>query len=325
MQLSRIPQYLTNLKYLTAKDVFKLMFNLPGYYYRRAFGGRYCEKKVNEYKMILDLNDKGITKELMFLGTREKEHHMILKETLKPGMVVLDIGANVGYYAVMMGRMVGATGKIYAVEPEVMNYCMLNLNVSLNGLEDVVDTFNLGISNESGVGEFYRSKKSNWHTFYPTVHTGVETESLVDVSPVEVPVSSIGDFARGRRNIDLIRMDVEGFEVEIIESLLSLLDDETFRPKILFEVHMPRYDDKEHNMRQCLRDVFDKGYYVKDMASNIHDKGGAESFKKRGYEPNDIIKTDFLKRGLYDKVSNEDALELICDTDHVRTVLLVRK
>ncbi|GAH40985.1 unnamed protein product, partial [marine sediment metagenome] len=230
--------------------------------------------------------------------------------------------ANLGYYSIMLGKMVGEKGKVYAVEPSVHNYCMLKLNIALNRLEDVVETFNIGISNETGTGKFYESAKSNWHTFYPKVHSGTGTESLMTREPIDVPVMTIGDFQKGRRKADLLRMDVEGFEVEIFQSLMPLIRSQDFRPKILFEVHQPRYDDNEHNMRDKLRGLFSQGYYTKFLSSNNYEETTRNFLRRKGYEPDAVVRTDGRNRGMFHNIANEDAVELICDTDFVRSVLL---
>ena len=320
MQLRNIPYYLN----LSGGDFARLVANYPGYLLRAARGIRFAEKRVHDYRMVLDLEDQGISRELWLIQSREKEHIAMLGSALEPGMTVLDIGANIGYYSVMMGKLVGANGKIYAVEPSLANYSLLNLNLDLNGMDGLVERFNMGISNKTGEGDFFQSERSNWHTFYPTVHSGDETESLVGTKAVPVPVITLPDFAEGKRKIDLIRMDVEGFEVEILTGLLPMLEDTSFGPKLLFEVHQPRYDDDEYDMRGVLQALFDAGYRVDTLASNAHSSGGEKVFKTMGYEADEVIKTDFQKRGIFSDITNEHAIELMCDTDYVRAVLMTR-
>lgn len=321
MNLKNISYYIN----LRARDWAKLLFTYPYYHYKIHSGAKYIEKKIHNYRLLIDLKDEGISKQLMLLETREGDHIIILKKELLKGMVAFDLGANIGYYAVMMAKLVGTSGKVYAVEPSRSNYLLLSLNIKLNQLEDIIESYNIGISNKTGTDNFYESEKSNWHTFYPKVHSGTDTESLVSKAPVEVPVMTIADFAKGKRKIDLIRMDIEGFEVEVFESLLPLLKDKSFGPKILFEVHQPRYNDQEHNMRKVLKSLFEFGYHVKTLASNQYDRGGREIFEQRGYKPSMVIKTDFLKRGIYNAVTDEDAIYFMCDTDFTRAVLLDRK
>jgi len=326
MKLKYIKKYPYTLKNIGLMGTIKLMFNLPFYNYKRA-STRYFETKVNNYRMLLDLQDKGISRDLFLYGTREKEHIVFLQGCLKKGMAALDIGANIGYYSTMMGKMVGEEGKIYAVEPSMDNFNLLSLNVKLNGMDDIVDTYHVGISDKTGMGKFYQSEKSNWHTFYPEVHSGTSTESLVDTQPIDVPTITIKDFIEGKRKIELIRMDIEGYEVEVLESIIPLVQEGNFTSRILFEVHQPRYDDSEHNMKDCLRRLFDCGYYVKQLASHVgyKEREGREMFLRKGYKAVDLISSDGVEREIFNDISNEDAITFMCETDFVRTVLLEYK
>ena len=192
-------------------------------------------------------------------------------------------------------------------------------------MEKVVETFNMGISSRTGTGKFYLSEKSNWHTFYPKVHSSDLTESLIDTTPVDVPVITVKDFSAGKRKIDLIRMDIEGYEVEVLDSIAPMLQNNEFCPKILFEVHRSRYDDKEHNMKTVLKKIFAAGYHTKILASLDYNKKIADLFQKYGYHPKQMIKTDYLRRAIFENISDENAIELMCYTDYVRSVLLVKK
>ena len=83
--------------------------------------------------MFLDLQDRGISRTLLLFGERELEHKKMLEEVLEPGMSVLDIGANIGYYALMELNLIGKTGNLIAVEPSPSNVDLLKRNLSLNG------------------------------------------------------------------------------------------------------------------------------------------------------------------------------------------------
>ena len=52
-----------------------------------------------------------------FYWSRELEHRVMLQKVLRPGMTVLDIGANIGYYAIMEAKQVAPSGKVIAIEP----------------------------------------------------------------------------------------------------------------------------------------------------------------------------------------------------------------
>lgn len=291
-------------------------------YQKGVLGKRYVTKKVNGYRMYLDLNDRGISRTLALFGTREKDQIYILEKELKPGMVVLDIGSNIGSYALLEAGIVGCRGKVYAVEPAPDNFGRLNANVMLNRLDGIIQTFQLGISNRQGVQKLFLSESSNLHTFcLEEFSVGKRGESR-EKRTIDVETVSISDFRENKRQIDFIRMDIEGYEIEAFQGMLSALKKGGFSPMVLFETHRPKYNTNDRNIRDILEKLFSFGYFVKTIISNDEPKG---KFRERGYQPTRLIKSDFVMRGIYDHVSEEDALYFISDAGYVRAVLLARE
>ena len=277
---------------------------------------QYWEKDIHNYRMKLDLYDLGISRALMFFGSREEDHKYVLEQVLKPGMTVLDLGANIGYYALMECKLVGPKGFVYAIEPHPTNFAMLKENIKLNKMENRVEMHQMGGSDKTSVECLYGSNKSNLHTFC-LGEGGSEGLNMIEVSTMTVP-----DFCKGKKKIDLIRMDIEGFEVEVFRGMLDALDDSEFNPSILFETHKPKYKDPEHSMRDVLTKMFEKGYYPKII---ISDELPRAKFKENGYTPAHTIPTDGLTRGFYYDMPEDDAIRFICDIGSVRGVLLVRR
>lgn len=288
---------------------------------RKVLRRRLIDIKVQDFRMHIDLNDPGISRTLALFGTREKEHIYILQRELSEGDVVLDIGANIGYYVLMEAGIIGQKGYIYAIEPSPSNIGILRKNVALNKLENRVEIFQMGASNKTSVEKFYLSEMSNLGTFFPKRFTEVNNNPK-DAPTINVKTTSIPDFIYGKKTIVFIRMDIEGYEVEVLGGMLPLLRENCFSPKILFETHRPKYNDASHNMRKVLKEMFAYGYYPKIIVSNDHPKG---EFLSRGYRPKTLLFTDGYLRGIYYGVKNEDAIEFICDIGFVRAVLLERR
>src|SRR5690606_8002217 len=87
----------------------------------QKLGKRFIEQPLYSYRMLLDLEDKGISRTLLLFGERELEHKIMLERVLRSGMTVLDIGANIGYYALMARGIIGPSGTLIAVEPSPSN------------------------------------------------------------------------------------------------------------------------------------------------------------------------------------------------------------
>ena len=99
----------------------------------------------------------GIGRALYVYGSRELDHKWMLTEELFPGNVVLDLGANIGYYAIMEAKIVGSSGKIYAIEPDPRNIEILKKNIKLNNIDGIFDLEEGAISNEDKKTEFIKS------------------------------------------------------------------------------------------------------------------------------------------------------------------------
>jgi len=281
---------------------------------------RFTVKNVHDYKMILDIEDVGISRALLLFGTREEDHKYILEKELKPGMTVLDLGANVGYYALMECNLVGPTGFVYCLEPHPENYNQLIKNLELNNMMDRVETYNYGGSNVDSVEKLYVSAKSNQHSFCDTRPEKNIANLEGNSETIDVQTVTVSSFIKGKKNIDFIRMDIEGFEVEVFEGMMSALDEsESFRPSVLFETHKPKYSEPDHSLKKQLEEFFARGYKAKIL---ISDELPRASFAEFGYKPDHTLKTDGITRGLYYNMPDQDIIRFACDIGSVRGLFL---
>ncbi len=159
----------------------------PYYHFARLTRGE-AIVKVNGNMMCLDLkNDLGISKDLFIF--RKREHivtdYVQTADIIRPGDTVLDIGANIGYYALLESTLVGPQGKIYGLEPVSSNYNMLTRNIELNHIENI-RAFNLAAGNKTGVEEIYVASKGNISSF-------IEREGPTYVRKEKIQVVSIDD------------------------------------------------------------------------------------------------------------------------------------
>ena len=273
------------------------------------------KKRVFDYSLYLDTSDKGLSRTLFLFGRREIDHYKMLQEILKPGMQILDIGANIGYYAVMESLVVGSEGKITAIEPMLPNIKMLRRNVALNNATNI-NVIHGAVSESTGTGKMFMSTHSNLHTF----HRDGSAFDYLESTPVDVPIMTLRDAGEqsGSRP-ELIRMDVEGHEVEILGQLIDLVREDVMTPRVIFETHLSRYK-AENDFAPVLNGLFELGYRVNVAASSS--KTGTARLRALGYEGGTPFYSDFGERALFRNISNEHAVDLICNTGGLRTVLL---
>jgi FkbM family methyltransferase len=133
-----------------------------------------------------------------------------VEQLVHPGMTVVDIGANIGYYALLLAQSVGPVGHVYAFEPDPPNLQLLRKNVAANGFQNIVTVVPLACGTQSGVTSFSNS------SFY-----GQKNQK---VAVIEVKVVSLDDYFSflGWPQVDLIKMDIEGAEKTALDGMQQL-------------------------------------------------------------------------------------------------------
>ena len=225
-------------------------------------GASFAKRNVHGKQMILSLTDPGISRTLFLLGDREREHYFILKKALKPGMNVLDLGANIGYYVLLEHTRLAGQGSIIAVEPVRDNFDLLQRNIKYNKLQSVT-TLHAAVSDQKGKAKIYLSQLSN-------VHSLLEDSSRRQTGEFEmVETMTLSNIVDDYGNIDFIRMDIEGFEVRILQSILQMNKKSKFLPSILFELHQKTYNHDE--FIALLTSLYELGYIIRYAA--VSNKG----------------------------------------------------
>lgn len=155
----------------------------------------------------------------MCLGRYERETTNLFKRLIRRGMVVVDVGAHVGYYTLLAARLVGPEGKVYAFEPEPENYATLQKNVGTNGYGNVTLVPRAVSDRTDKVKLFLSSQGNDRHSIYPNPRSCLREPSI------EVATINLDEFlaAEGRLHVDLIKMDIEGAELLALQGMHQLL------------------------------------------------------------------------------------------------------
>ena len=276
--------------------------NIDRYWYLLS-GVQYVTKNIHGYRMILDMEDPGISRSLMLYRERELETKKILEDLVRPGMMIYDIGANIGYYSNMFLWL--ADVKLVCVEPLWPNVLLTKKNLALNGYH-TIPVIHAAVSNRKGESVFYVSDSSNLGTLNPNDSKFTHT--------LPTQLITLADIAAKYGKPDLIRMDVEGHEVEILSTL-----NKDLMPIVVFETHHDRYN-AQHDMMTVMQDLFDLGYHVSTIATA--NPGITRRLIQLGSLPRTTIGTDATYRTFFKDVDNSIALDLICGRGGARTVVL---
>ena len=165
----------------------------------------------NGCKLYLIPNDPGISLELTRFGIHEPITTQIVMEKIKKGMICLDCGGNIGYYATLESNLVGREGKVIAIEPSPVNFAYLKKNLELQNQENY-EVHNLACGEEDGEITFVIHKISNMCR----IANAGEKESE-DKKLVKIPIRKLDTFLADKKldRLDFLRMDIEGSELKL--------------------------------------------------------------------------------------------------------------
>ena len=179
-------------------------------------------------------------------GTGEPEVQEAMQRYLRPGMTFYDLGANIGFFALLAARLVGEQGRVVAFEadPEVAG--RLREHVDRNRFSWVTVTEKAVWSESSRV--FFERVEPETSPDRGLGHVA----GVASTKTIEIEAVSLDDFTRSAPAPDLIKCDVEGAEVEVFRGARRLLAEK--RPAILCEIH------SEANREALLADLKGLGY-----------------------------------------------------------------
>jgi FkbM family methyltransferase len=168
-------------------------------------------------------------------GEAERSVQEALARIVKPGDVVYDLGANVGFFTLVCARLVGPGGAVYAFEPMPANVATLRHNVAINGLENV-HVVECAASSSTGSATLLISHWSAFHRLEGKDQFRSEQE-FKDTGRMTVPTITIDDFVDrdGVSPPTLVKIDVEGAELAVLQGMARTLD--RLQPVLLCELH----------------------------------------------------------------------------------------
>jgi FkbM family methyltransferase len=186
---------------------------VPGvpFLYRKLYGVMKptgtVKLQLADLQLWADAADEGVTRPILLHGTFEEAETALVRRVLHPGMTVIDIGANIGYYSVLASRIVGDSGHVFAIEPEPKNRALLAKNAAENACKNISISA-LAISSRGGTARLY-TDRSNFG------NPSLEARNIIDrASSIEVTTTTLDDFVTRevREPVDFIKMDVQGAE-----------------------------------------------------------------------------------------------------------------
>lgn len=205
----------------------------------------------------LDLNE-GIDFAIWLTGAFERRLQLVYTRHIKPGMTVLDLGANIGAHTLPLARLVGPKGKVIAVEATKFAIEKLQRNLALNpGLETPVELVH-ALLGANGA----RSAPSHLYSSWPlTGGSDLHPELRGALKPIGGAACTTVDSLVERNShvkVDWIKLDVDGHELEVLQGAQTTLT--RHRPKILIEFAPYCHSERPGNFTELVALLLDSHY-----------------------------------------------------------------
>lgn len=197
--------------------------------------------------------DNYIEWTILSTGRYEDEINKLIKISLNPGDVALDIGSNIGLQSLRMSKSVGENGKVFAFEPLTHLQEKFSRNIRLNKADNV-KLFPYALSNIESEADFHINK-GNWNqgTFnISNSQEGTEIQHVVIKVADEIP--SI----KALNSLDLVKIDVEGFEYQVLLGLEKTIS--KHKPRIIFEYDSNYWQANGQSLNECCGFLSGMGY-----------------------------------------------------------------
>lgn len=203
-----------------------------------------------------DLGD-DIARDVCLAGDYEPQETRLLSLLLRPGMTVIDAGANWGYFTLLCAHLVGAGGRVLALEPDPRMCALLRRNIDLNRLSGV-DALPIAAGRAPGTLLLRGHDPASGNRGVSRVDADADPSSSTTFT---IASERLDDLlaARGMGEVDLVKIDVEGAEDAVLEGMRAGLGAHRYR-RVLLELHPALLAGRGVAMETCCGLLAAAGY-----------------------------------------------------------------
>lgn len=214
--------------------------------------------KIHGHEMLV-LENEDVGRQIVTLGVYEENDACYLLSNIKSNAVCFDVGANVGYYTLLMAKN-APEGSVHAFEPVPLNHHLLSASMLINGYENIsINRMALGASD--GVIEFSQSSDGAYSSIYDV---GRKREK----KKISVPITTIDHYVEKNkiRRIDVMKVDVEGAEKMVLDCAKNIMSNREMRPTLvmleLFDQNFKPYNTSVDDVIGLMKCYGYSPYYV---------------------------------------------------------------
>lgn len=176
--------------------------------------------KLAGYDITLDTTEE--IQRCVYTESLEPTETKWVMGTLKPGMVFVDAGANIGYYSLIASSLVGDNGRVYAFEPSDAPYNALARTIKRNMISNIIQVHS-ALGDTHRRKEMFKSNANNIDSPSFVYHNTKSKEESTSIGFKEIISLDVYCQSSGIESIDLIKIDVEGYEPQALAGMTRML------------------------------------------------------------------------------------------------------
>ena len=232
---------------------------------RAACAATYLGKRVvlcrvlTKFIVYADADDIGITPHFCLEGFWEMRITKIFAQTIQKGFYCADIGANHGYFSLLMADIAGADGRLLAVEPNPKLFQLLSQNVEVNGFLKKSEVHQKALTDTNG--EKLTLMIPDGRDLNATVVSGGEV-SAADRA-FEVETATLDELTKDWKRVDFVKIDAEGAEEKIWRGMRATVEK---NPQIIVVMEFKR--DCSENPKAFLESIIAAGFRLRHIDSD---------------------------------------------------------
>jgi FkbM family methyltransferase len=193
---------------------------------------------------------------VFLFGVWEPDISAFIRQRLSPGDAFVDVGAHVGYHSLLASAQLGQHGRVVAIEASPAIFEQLQANLSINSALNV-RAVNVAAAADAGVVKVHRGPAWNlgWTTTLPSSDLPLECE--VPALPLDEILT-----VEERRNVRLIKVDVEGTERALFPGLMNILREGRPDTEVLLELSPRWWNEPRTSVEYSLQPFLDAGFHL---------------------------------------------------------------
>jgi len=215
--------------------------------------------RVHQTTLYAQTLDRWVALILWKLGLLEQFEYALIQKLCRPAMMVVDIGANIGFHTLQLAQAVGAEGQVWAFEPDPSNFKTLLLNLRANHASNVT-AVDAAVGAKSEMISLYQSNVHHGdHRIYPTRD--------VERNCISIQALALDEYFDAFQKIDLIKMDIQGAEGLALSGMKNLLARNP-NLSIFMEFWPAGIRQTGYSPLSLLTELADRGYRVFEIKEN---------------------------------------------------------